>query len=138
MHFVLGFLLTIVFQTAHVMPTSEYPLPDENHNIENGRSLHQLLTTANFAPKSKILSWFVGGLNFQVEHHLLPNICHIHYKGLAPVVKKTAEEFGYPYYSHGNFISALGQHARLLKVLGKSECVVTPVDLFPTKQMAIS
>ncbi len=130
MHFVLGFLLTIVFQTAHVMPTSEYPLPDDNNDLENGRSLHQLLTTANFAPKNRMLTWLIGGLNFQVEHHLLPNICHVHYEKLAPIVKKTAEEFGYPYYTHETFMSAIGQHARLLRELGKSEFVVTPVELF--------
>ncbi|NNE56219.1 MAG: acyl-CoA desaturase, partial [Flavobacteriales bacterium] len=77
--FVSGFVLACIFQPAHVIPSSDYPLPDNTGNMDNDWAIHQLATTANFAPKSRIFSWFVGGLNFQIEHHLFPNICHVHY-----------------------------------------------------------
>jgi len=79
-----------------------------------------LETTANFAKKNRVLSWFVGGLNYQVEHHLFYNICHIHYKNIAPIVKKTALEFGIPYYEKTTFWDALGSHIRVLKQIGNN------------------
>jgi linoleoyl-CoA desaturase len=118
MHFILGFLLACVFQTAHVMSTTEFPAPDEEGKLENNWAIHQLLTTTNYAPGNRLLSWFVGGLNFQVEHHLFPNICHIHYKKISKIVKETAEEYGLPYNTLPSFRSALTNHADMLKMLG--------------------
>ncbi|MFC2105024.1 fatty acid desaturase family protein, partial [Bacteroidota bacterium] len=80
MHYTSRFILTIIFQTAHVVPTSKYPLPDENGALENNWAVHQLFTTSDFAPSSRVFSWFIGGLNYQVEHHLFPNISHVHYR----------------------------------------------------------
>lgn len=120
MHFVAGFILAVVFQLAHVVPDAQFPVADESNSIENNWAIHQLQTTVNFAPKSNILYWFVGGLNFQVEHHLFPNICHIHYKKISEIVKTTAKEFGVPYNSQPTFLSALASHARMLKQLGKA------------------
>ena len=118
-----GFILACIFQPAHVMPTSEYPLPDETGNIENDWAVHQLATTTNFAPKAKLFSWFVGGLNFQIEHHLFPNICHVHYKQLSKIVKKTADEFNLPYNVQPTFAHALIEHGRMLHTLGRKDLV---------------
>ena len=119
-HMVAGFFLAIVFQTAHVVDSVEFPIADESGEIEEDWSAHQLRTTANFAPTSRILGFFIGGLNFQVEHHLFPNICHVHYKKIAPIVKQTAEEYGLPYNSYKNFVIALYHHAKLLKMMGRA------------------
>lgn len=119
MHLTLGFLLACVFQTAHVMSVTEFPTPDEEGKLENNWAIHQLLTTTNYAPANRVLSWFVGGLNFQVEHHLFPNICHIHYKKISKIVKETAEEYGLPYNTLPSFRSALKNHADMLRQLGR-------------------
>lgn len=119
MHFTAGVILGCVFQPAHVMPTASYPLPDEQGNLENDWAVHQLYTTTNFSPKSRILGWYVGGLNYQIEHHLFPTICHVHYKKISTIVKQTAEEFGLPYHSQPNFAMAILNHARMLRDLGK-------------------
>lgn len=118
MHLIAGFVLAIIFQPAHVVPETTFPIPDRDLTIENNWAIHQLETTSNFAPKSNILYWLVGGLNYQVEHHLFPNICHIHYKKLSKIVKATAEEFGIPYHSEPTFFSAIRSHNRMLKKLG--------------------
>ncbi len=120
MHFVAGFVLGIVFQCAHVVENTDYPTPKETGNMETDFYVHQLTTTANFGSGSNFFSWFVGGLNFQVEHHLFPNICHIHYNKISPIVKKTALEFGYPYHSFATFFDALSCHTRHLKQLGRA------------------
>jgi len=119
MHYVAGFILAVIFQPAHVIDGTEFPLPDENGKMDNSWAIHQLHTTTNFANNSTLFSWYVGGLNFQVEHHLFPNVCHVHYKKISSIVKATAEEFNLPYKSEPRFIDALIGHGRLLKQLGK-------------------
>jgi linoleoyl-CoA desaturase len=120
MQAICGLFLTTIFQLAHVMPTSKFPLPDHKGSIENSWAVHQLYTTTNFSPRSRFLSWFIGGLNYQIEHHLFPNICHIHYRKISSIVKKTAHEFGMPYHTQPSFIAAVSSHVRMLKILGKS------------------
>lgn len=118
MQLIAGFTLAIIFQPAHVIPETEFPQPTKDLTIENNWAIHQLQTTSNFAPKSRIFYWLIGGLNYQVEHHLFPNICHVHYKKISKIVRETAEEFGVPYYSEPTFFSALRSHGRMLKKLG--------------------
>ena len=118
MHFVAGLALSCIFQLAHVMDECEFPVPTEDLKMENSWAIHQMYNTTNFAPKSRIMNWFIGGLNRQIEHHLFPYISHVHYKRLAPIVKTTAQEFGIPYYEHKTFISALVEHGKMLRKLG--------------------
>jgi len=120
MHMIAGLLLACIFQLAHVMPTSEYPMPVQDNKMENNWAVHQLLTTTNFAPKSKILSWYVGGLNFQIEHHLFPHICHVHYAKISQIVQNAASQYGLPYQVQPTFVHALWQHGKMLKQLGSS------------------
>ena len=124
MHYVAGFILAVIFQPAHVIDGTEYPLPDNNGKMDNSWAIHQLHTTTNFANNSRIFSWYVGGLNFQVEHHLFPGVCHVHYRKLSTIVEQTAREFGVPYKSERTFFDALCGHARLLKQLGMNPAVV--------------
>lgn len=118
MLFVTGLMITIIFQMAHVMPNTEYPLPSEVGHMENERLTHQLITTSNFSQRNGFLFWFLGGLTNQIEHHLFPNISHVHYRKIAPIVRKTAKEFGLPYNTNDNFFSAIRMHYRMLKQLG--------------------
>jgi linoleoyl-CoA desaturase len=121
MHLVAGLLLGLVFQPAHVIADNEFPIPDEKGKIQNNWMVHQVLTTANYAPKSRIFSWFIGGLNFQIEHHLFANICHVHYHKISPIVQQAVKEFGLPYHVNRTFFSAIANHARMLRQLGKYE-----------------
>ena len=118
MHYIAGFILAIIFQPAHVIDGTDYPLPDSEGKMDNTWAIHQLYTTTNFANGNRLLSWYVGGLNYQVEHHLFPNICHVHYRKIAGIVQATAAEFGLPYYSEPTFLGALRGHTRQLRQLG--------------------
>lgn len=118
MHLISGLALALIFQPAHVIEDTDFFLPDEDISVENNWAIHQMKTTANFANKSIFFSWFVGGLNFQIEHHLFPNICHVHYKKIAPIVKQTAKEYNVPYYEHKTFVGALLSHFKVLYQLG--------------------
>lgn len=120
-HYVAGLILSLIFQLAHVMENNDFPTPNpEDGSMEHNWMIHQLHTTTNFARKKKLFSWYAGGLNFQVEHHLFPNICHIHYSKLAEIVKKTANEFNLPYHDYPTFTGALAVHVKMLKRLGRA------------------
>jgi linoleoyl-CoA desaturase len=118
MHATAGLTLAIIFQLAHVTERNEFPLP-ENGELETNFIEHQLRTTTNFGTNNKLLTFLVGGLNFQVEHHLFPHISHVHYPKIAPIVEATAREYGMPYNSEKTFGKALYQHTKMLYKLGQ-------------------
>jgi linoleoyl-CoA desaturase len=138
MHYISGLVLSIIFQTAHVVPTSDYPLPNSNNQLSNNWAIHQLYTTCDFAPNNKILSWFIGGLNYQVVHHLFPNISHVHYKNLAKIVEETALKYQLPYHVNKTFRGAVYQHALMLKSLGKPKKKITSqLEFSKNKELVI-
>ncbi len=119
MHFAEGLAIGLVFQLAHVVEGTSFPVPNEQGDLTAAWAVHQLHTTANFAPRSALAAFLCGGLNRQIEHHLFPKVCHIHYPALTAIVKGTAQEFGLPYIENRTFFSALYSHFRLLKKLGR-------------------
>jgi len=119
MHWTTGCILSTIFQMAHVVEGAEQPMPNENGIIENDWAVHQLNTTSDFGRNNLFLNWYIGGLNFQIEHHLFPNICHIHYRKLSPIVERTAYEFGLTYNLKPSFFYALASHIIRLKELGR-------------------
>ncbi len=119
LHIVTGLSVSTIFQTAHVMPDMDYPLPTETGVIDNDWAIHQLATTSNFSPKNRFFSWCIGGLNYQVEHHLFPNICHVHYKDLSKIVSEVAAEYNIPYHVNNTFVGAVVIHLGMLRNLGR-------------------
>ena len=118
LHFTAGFGLSVIFQLAHVMEEAEFPAPSDDRKMANSWAVHQLLNTVNFSRKSRIMNYFIGGLNYQIEHHLFPHISHVHYSRLSEIVKDTANSFGLPYYEYPNFLMALRAHGKMLKKMG--------------------
>jgi len=118
---VAGLILSIVFQLAHVVENTSFPKADDKGNIENEWAIHQLETTADFSRDSWLITYYVGGLNYQAIHHLFPRICHVHYPKIAPIVAQTAKEFGVPYLYNDSFAKAFASHVRLLSKLGKKD-----------------
>ncbi len=118
MHYTAGIILSVVFQLAHVVGEADMPLPDEKNYIDHTNKIHQFLTTTNFATKNKIANWFTGGLNHQIEHHVFPNISHVHYTKISKIVKDTAKEFNIPYYEYKTTRKAVISHFRYLKQMG--------------------
>lgn len=116
----LGLIMGVIFQLAHINGDSDFPKPVGNpQHIENEWAVHQVQTTANFAPDNWLLNFYVGGLNYQIEHHLLPHICHLNYPRLAPIVRATCEEFGLQYTSYATYRAAFSAHLRELRLLGR-------------------
>jgi linoleoyl-CoA desaturase len=116
-----GLVLGIIFQLAHIMEAADFPEPEGDPlHIENEWAIHQVETTVNFAPHNRLLNLYIGGLNFQIEHHLLPHVCHLHYPRLAPIVRTTCEEFGISYHSYDTWRAAFASHWRTLRALGQA------------------
>jgi len=119
MNITTGILISYVFQLAHAVEGPEFESVGlEDKVIETEWAVHQIRTTANFAPQSKIISWLVGGLNFQVEHHLFPRISHVHYPALSKIVREHCEKFQLPYHSFPRMTTAIASHVRTMKALG--------------------
>jgi linoleoyl-CoA desaturase len=123
MHITAGLFLSCIFQPAHIIETSKFSLPlssDGQDRMEQSWAVHEIANTTDFAPNNRFLSWFIGGLNFQIEHHLFTGICHVHYPRLASIVRSTTEAFGLPYHVEKTFLRALWEHAKMLKKLGEA------------------
>jgi len=117
---VTGFVMATILQMAHVMTDVDFPEPSGDPlKIENEWAIHEVQTTSNFAPNNRILNWYVGGLNYQIEHHLFPHMCHLIYPKIAPIVRATCEEFGLTYQSYPTFRAALKNHWQSLQEFGK-------------------
>lgn len=120
MHLVMGLTLALVFQLAHVVESTEFEkMVGDSMHIENEWAVHQVKTTANFAPRNQVISWFVGGLNFQVEHHLFPRISHVHYPNISKIVRETCNKFQVPYHEYSTMSGAVASHFRMMRDLGK-------------------
>lgn len=116
---VVGMVLSVVFQLAHAVEGAEFPLPrPDSGRMENAWAVHQAETTVDFARGSRVVAWLLGGLNFQIEHHLFPRVCHVNYPALAPLVEATCREFGVKYVEHESFRAGLASHFRWLRRMG--------------------
>jgi linoleoyl-CoA desaturase len=119
--FTLGLTLAIVFQLAHVVEHAEFDAAGVDPvKIENEWAIHQVKTTANFAFSNKLVTWFVGGLNYQIEHHLFPRISHIHYPAISKIVKETCEKFDLNYIYFPTTRAAIASHVRFMHTMGKT------------------
>jgi linoleoyl-CoA desaturase len=118
---VAGFVLSIVFQLAHTVEQTSFPIPHAVTNkLEDEWAIHQLRTTANFATNNRVISWLVGGLNFQVEHHLFPKVSHIHYPNLSKIIRQTCAEFEVPYQEYPKMWQAIVSHVVFLRQMGRA------------------
>jgi linoleoyl-CoA desaturase len=121
---VLGLVLSVVFQLAHCVEQADFPLPRaDTGRIENPWAVHQAETTVDFARRSRVASWLLGGLNFQVEHHLFPRLCHVNYPAISGLVEETCREFGVPFKEHRSFRAGLAAHFRWLRRMGMPDAV---------------
>lgn len=127
MHLVAGTILGIVFQLAHVVEDTQFPLPADDGAMADNWAVHEMLTTANFATRNRLLTWYVGGLNHQIEHHLCPYVCSVHYPAIRAIVQRAAANYALPYHEQPTLRSAIASHLRTLKSFGRQPIVaVTP------------
>ena len=121
MSVVAGFVLSIVFQLAHTVEQTAFPIADiESHKLPDEFAAHQIKTTANFATRNKLVSWLVGGLNFQIEHHLFPKVSHVHYPAISKIVRKICAEYQLKYIEYPTMRRAVVAHVRFLRSMGRA------------------
>jgi linoleoyl-CoA desaturase len=121
---VAGVVVSVTFQLAHCVEGADFPLPEPGTNrVTRSWAVHQVETTVDFARRSRLAAWFFGGLNFQIEHHLFPRICHVHYRRIASIVEQTCREFGVRYAVHNTLWAGMTSHFRWLRRMGRPEPV---------------
>lgn len=116
---VAGFILSIVFQLAHTVEHTAFPTAGPNSKMPDEWAVHQVKTTANFATRNKVISWLIGGLNFQIEHHLFPKISHIHYPAISSIIRQVCQEYGLRYIEYKRMRQAVVSHVQFLRKMGR-------------------
>jgi linoleoyl-CoA desaturase len=117
---VVGIVLAVVFQLAHCVEAADFPTELGAGRMATAWAVHQVETSVDFARDSGAACWLLGGLNFQIEHHLFPRICHVNYPAIAPLVEQTCREFGVKYKYNQTFLSALRSHVAWLRTMGRA------------------
>jgi linoleoyl-CoA desaturase len=118
---VAGLAMGVIFQLAHCAEEADFPEPlPGSHRVADAWAVHQVQTTVDFAPRNRVLTWWVGGLNFQIEHHLFPRVSHVHFPRIAEIVQAACAEYGVRYFAHPNFTSAIASHFRWLRRMGRA------------------
>lgn len=115
---VAGIVMSVVFQLAHVVEEAEFPEQPDSGRIDKPWAIHEVETTVDFARNSRVASWLLGGLNFQIEHHLFPRICHVNYPAISGIVKEVCKEWGVRYAEHHSFWAGIASHFRWLRRMG--------------------
>jgi linoleoyl-CoA desaturase len=119
-HAVFGLTLSLVFQLAHTVEGTHFPQPDPSSGrMADDWATHQLRTTADFAPRNWLATFYMGGLNFQVEHHLFHQVSHVHYPAIRHIVRDTCQEYGVPYHCFASVRAAVASHFRFLRKMGQ-------------------
>ena len=122
MNLTMGLTIAVVFQLAHVVEKTTFEVATEGHKVIGEEwAVHEIKTTANFAPDNKFINWYVGGLNYQVEHHLFPRVSHIHYPAISKIVKEECAKFNLPYNVYPKMTTAIASHVRVMKRLGEQQ-----------------
>lgn len=122
--FVLALTLAVTFQLAHCLEEADFPSAGDISAAGRAEwARHQVETTVDFAPRSRLATWYLGGLNFQIEHHLFSRVLHTHYPAMAEVVREVCERHGVRYRSHPTIASAISSHARWLRRMGREPAV---------------
>jgi linoleoyl-CoA desaturase len=117
--FTLGNVLASVFQLAHCLPGADFVEARPGQDMEAEWARHQVTTTVDFARRNRFLSWYLGGLNFQVEHHLFPRVCHVHYPALSRIVEQTCADHDIVYRAEPTLFGALAANVRWLRTMGR-------------------
>jgi len=118
--FTTGIVISVVFQLAHAVENLEFiEEKEEKQVLENDWAIHQMVTTSNFATRSRIVAFFTGGLNHQIEHHLFPKISHVYYPELSKIVRTVCAEYGIAYMEQPTVVHAIASHVRFLKKMGR-------------------
>jgi linoleoyl-CoA desaturase len=126
----LGFVLSVVFQLAHCLEEAHFERPTVDNAVVNKEwAAHQVEATVDFATHNRLLTWYLGGLNYQIEHHLFPGICHVHYPALAPVVEEVCRKYGVRHFSHPTVGAAVRSHVRWLYRMGRPPLPEVPAGM---------
>ncbi len=123
---VTSFVTATTFQLAHCVEEADFTTAEELAQTKRVWAVHEVETTVDFCPRNAVLTWVLGGLNFQIEHHLFPRVSHTHYPRIAKIVQRNAAAYGVRYTTQSSLYAALRSHQRHLRSLGR---VGRPVEI---------
>ena len=123
---IMGLITATTFQLAHCVEEADFASVEELSGPKRVWAVHEVETTVDFCPRNPVLTWVLGGLNYQIEHHLFPRVPHTHYARIAEIVKRNSEKYGVRYTTQPTLWFALRSHFRHLRTMGR---MGLPVDI---------
>ena len=113
------YLIVLPNHDSIVVNTNLETMKTDNPHMLKDWSVQQIVSSANFSNTDsmhdKVMTYLLGGMNYQIEHHLFPTICHIHYPRLSLIVKKICAKYNIPYVVRRNIFDCIKEHYLLLK-----------------------
>ncbi len=119
-HFMVSILFVGVLGVSHLSDFVEHPLPDQNNKLDMSWPKLQMCTSVDYDADSRFFNWTLGGFNAHTLHHLLPNICHVHYLEILPIFRELAQKHGLNYMEMP-YRKSLASHFRFLKAMGTQQ-----------------
>eukprot|EP00416_Gambierdiscus_australes_P021827 CAMPEP_0171056412 /NCGR_PEP_ID=MMETSP0766_2-20121228/924_1 /TAXON_ID=439317 /ORGANISM="Gambierdiscus australes, Strain CAWD 149" /LENGTH=486 /DNA_ID=CAMNT_0011511309 /DNA_START=71 /DNA_END=1531 /DNA_ORIENTATION=- len=110
--FGLGFVM--INHVTHTNDKTEYT---HNTDATVGWGEHQIRSSSDWG--ARLAGFFLGGINYQIEHHLFQSVHHMHYPALAKIVREAAHRRNVPYVAFPTYTSALHSHYQLLFRMGQ-------------------
>ncbi len=117
---VASLVVATIFQLAHCVEEASFFAPEALQAERRIWAVHEVESTVNFCPDSRLLTWVLGGLNFQIEHHLFPKVPHTHYAAISKLVQRRAAEHGVRYTTQPTLRHALRSHYRHVRLMGRA------------------
>jgi linoleoyl-CoA desaturase len=116
---VTSLIMATTFQLAHCVEEASSASSQDLRTEKPEWAVHEVETTVDFCPRNPVLTWMLGGLNFQIEHHLFPRVPHTHYPRIAEIVRRNCERHGVRYTSQPSLRAALRSHVVHLRTMGR-------------------
>jgi linoleoyl-CoA desaturase len=111
MHF---FIISLLYFINIYPNHTSYETKIENHYEGNDWAKMQICNSGNFLMDNLWWTRIFGGINYQIEHHLFPNISSIHYPVVSKIVQEYCKENNIPYVNKATLYEAYNSFNKYL------------------------
>ena len=118
-----GFFLPAMFYMASlnlwysiniVLDHDSFETAVTNHYDGDDWLKMQVCNSGNFLNGNALWTRAFGAINFQIEHHLFPNMSNEHYATIAPVVRRFCAQHHIPYVHHASLFAGLASWMKMI------------------------
>ena len=111
------YMITVntLYHVNIVLDHDTYETAVENHYEGNDWLRLQIQNSGNFMNDNLVWTHLFGAINYQIEHHLFPNMSSVHYPAVKPIVVKFCKENNIPYVHHPTLFGAYKSFLKMME-----------------------